>query len=115
VVEQRRARLPVRAPERQYREFRVEGAGRAHRVVARADPEDRVVLQQQPAVLADGRFLAEAEVEGRVAALEFRVGFLRGLRDGLLHAAAEEFVALVAVDRHGTRGVVRVRAVDEDV
>ena len=70
-------------------------------------------FSRQPAVLPDRRLLAEPEVQRRRLELAIRV--LRGRDDRLLHPAAEELVALVAVNGHGARRVMRVRAVDENV
>src|SRR3954454_15530646 len=113
VVEQDRSGLAVGPEEGEDRKLGVERPRGTNGVVARADPEDRTVLQEQAAVLADRRLLAEPEPEGRRRKLFVRRD---GRRDDLLpQLPRERLVAGVAVDRHRRGSVVGVGAVDEDV
>src|SRR5262245_41241288 len=90
--------LAILAAKGQHRELRIERPGWPNGIVARADPEDRVVLQQQPAVLAYRRFLAQPEVHGGGAKLLLRL--LHCFHDAAPHLPAKDFIALIAVHRN---------------
>ncbi len=113
MVEQDRLEAAILSTEGQDRQLGVERPGRPHGVIVGPDPVDRPVAEQQPAVLADRRFLAEPEEERD---RREPAGGLHGRLDDLfLHLAREGLIALVAVDRDGRRGVVRVGRVDQDM
>ena len=113
VVEEDRLERPVAAAERQHGQFRVERPRGTHGIATRADPVNRSIPEQEPAVPAHRRLLAHPEeeragsqpVEGRDA----------GLDDLVLDLTRERLLPVIAVNRHGGRGVMRVRRIDQNV
>ena len=113
VVEENCLERTVASTKRQNGQLRVERPGRTHGIVPRANPVDRPVGEQQPAVPAHRRLLAHAEEEraGGQPAVRRRAG----LDDLVLDLPGECLFPVIAVDRHRRRGVVRMGRVDEDV
>ena len=114
VVNQRDELVRPRVAERQDGKLRVERPSRADRVVHRPDPVDRPILQQEPAVAADGFFLAEVEQELGVSRRRtLGVGFADRFHDRVFQPLHERLVAAVAVDDGGAWRVVGVGGGDE--
>ena len=98
----------------QYRQLGIERAGRADGVVARADPIDRVIGEQQPAVGPNRALFAHAEREA-AACFAAPVGLLYGADDPVDHALYKRRLGPIAVNAHRAGSGVRMRGIDQQV
>ena len=109
-----RFELAVAAAEGQDGELGIERPGGPNGVVVAADPVDRSVAQQQPAVLAHGRLFTQPEQKS-CAAPSRPLALVNCLDDFLFDLPREAFFAVVTVNRGGRGGVVGVGGVDQDM
>ena len=115
MVEERCHWLAFRRLERHHRELRIERTGGTDGIVAFPDPEDRAVAEQEPAVLADARLLAEPVAQAAVG-MGRKVGI--GGDDRVANRLGEPrhkaVVAFAGVSADRRRGRVGVGGVDKD-
>ena len=115
MVEERCHWLAFRRLERHHRELRIERTGGTDGIVAFPDPEDRAVAEQEPAVLADARLLAEPVAEAAIGmGGEIGVGSDDRVTDCLGEPGHEAIVAFAGVGANRRGRCMGVGGMDKD-